>query len=355
MLDVELPPDALDILAWYATKAPNPVGEPNWTTHVGGERHERDLQDIMNAGLTTDRGAAAVAIARLLFHNENHFASLKPHLQSMVNDRSIAVRAIVAYILLAVLRYDRDLAVKLFARLCDADDRLLGARFVEDFIRYAATTHWDDIKPVIDRMLKSQIDEVAAAGARQACLASLTEQDALPLAQDCVNGATAQRLGAAQIYAANLQFSEHRAECQSTLETLFSDPDAEVRIAASRCFDRFDGSALAPYEGLVDAFVQSPAFTDGHHSLINALTQTTARMPSAILSAAETFITTFGMDAADIRAGVSGYSSDIAQLALRVYKQETDSSTRQRCLDIIDKLVEAQVGGASSAIEEFER
>lgn len=354
-LDAELPPDALDILAWYATKAPNPVGEPNWTTYVGGVRQEMNLQDILNAGLNTDRGAAAVAIARLLFHNENYLASFKPHLQSMVNDRSIAVRSLVAYVLLTALRYNRDLAVKLFAQLCAADDRLLGTRFVEDFIRYAATTHWDDIKPVIGRMLKSQIDEVAAAGARQACLASLTEEDAIPLAQGCVKGATALRLGAAQVYAANLQFSEHRAECQSTLETLFSAPNAEVRIAASRCFDRFDGNALASYESLIDAFVRSPAFKDGHHSLIHALTQTTARMPNAILSAAETFIATFGSDAADIRTGVAGYSTYIAQLSLRVYKQETAPSLRQRCLDLIDKMVEAQAHGAGSAIEEFER
>ena len=354
-LDAELPPDALDILAWYATKAANPVGEPNWTTYVGGIRQEMNLQDILNAGLNTDRGAAAVAIARLLFHNKNYLASFRPHLQSMVNDQAIAVRAMVAYVLLAVLRYDRDLAVKLFARLCDADDRLLGTRSVEDFIRYAATTHWDDIKPIIDRMLKSQIDEVAAAGARQACLASLTEEDAIPIAQDCVNGTSAQRLGAAEVYAANLQFNEHRAECQSMLETLFLAPYAEVRIAASRCFDRFDGNALTSYESLIDAFAQSPAFKDGHHSLIHALTQTTARMPSAILSAAETFIATFGTDAADIRTGISGYSSYIAQLALRVYKQETDTSTRQRCLDLIDKLVEAQAHGAGSVIEEFER
>ncbi len=353
--DAELPADALDILAWYATKAPNPVGEPNWATSVGRARQERDLQDMMNAGLNTDRGAAVYAIAKLLFHNENYLASFKPHLTSMVNDRSIAVRAMVAYILLAVLRYDRDLAVKLFAPLCGADDILLGARFVEDFIRYAAATHWDDIKPIIDRMLKSNIDEVAATGARQACLASLTEEDALSLAQESVNGAKAQRLGAAEVYAANLRFSEHRAACQSMLETLFSDPDADVRIAASRCFDRFDGNALASYESLIDAFVHSAAFKDGHHSLIHAITRTTARMPSAILSAAETFIATFGTAAADIRAGVSIYSSDIAQLALRVYKQETDSSARRRCLDLIDKLVEAQAYGASSAIEEFER
>ena len=353
--DAQLPPDALDILAWYATKAANPVGEPNWTTSVGDVRQERDLQDILNAGLNTDRGAAAVAIARLLFNNENYFASFKPHLQSMVNDRSIAVRAMVVYVLLAVLRYDRDLAVKLFAQLCDADDALLGTPYVENFIHYAATTHWNDIKPIIDRMLKSQIDEVAAAGGRQACLASLTEQDAIPLAQGCVKGATAQRLGAAQVYAANLQFSEHRAECQAMLETLFSDPDADVRIAASRCFDRFGGNALASYESLIDAFVQSPAFDEGHHSLIHALTQTTARMPSAILSAAETFIAIFGSDAADIRTGVSGYSTDIAQLALRVYKQETAPSMRQRCLGLIDKLVEAQAHGAGSVIEEFER
>lgn len=355
-LDAELPADALDILAWYATKASDPIGEPNLATSAAHARYERDAQEeIMTIGMNSARGEAAYAIARLLFHNENYLASFKPHLTSMVNDRSIAVRAMVAYILLAVLRCDRDLAVKLFARLCGADDRLLATRFVEDFIRYAATTHWDDIKPVIARMLKSQIDEVAAAGGRQACLASLTEEDALPLAQDCVSGATAQRLGAAQIYAANLQFSEHRAACQAMLETLFSAPDAEVRIAASRCFDRFDGSALASYESLIDAFVKSAAFKDGHHSLIHALTRTTARMPNAILSAAETFIATFGTAAADIRAGVSTYSSDIAQLALRVYKQETDSSARRRCLDLIDKLVEAQAGGASSAIEEFER
>jgi hypothetical protein len=73
----------------------------------------------------------------------------------MVHDPSIAVRACVAEALMAVLNYNRDFAVQLFLELCATEDALLGTQTVEHFLYYAAQTHLETLKPVIERMIAS--------------------------------------------------------------------------------------------------------------------------------------------------------------------------------------------------------
>ena len=97
----------------------------------------------MTAGINCVRGTAADTIARLIFQDRRYLEFFKPHLQTMVHDPSSAVRALVAYSLLAALRYDRDFAVRLFVELC-SDYEVLGTRFVEEFLRYGVQTHFTD-------------------------------------------------------------------------------------------------------------------------------------------------------------------------------------------------------------------
>ena len=53
-------------------------------------------------------------------------------------------------------------------------------------------------------MVSSQLPDVASAGARQACLAALELPEAADLADFCLSGSEAQRIGAAQVMAANV-------------------------------------------------------------------------------------------------------------------------------------------------------
>ena len=137
---------------------------------------------------------------------------------------------------MAVWRFDRDLAISLFWRLCNAEDALLGTHFIKWFIFFALQTHFQELAPVLERMVNSEIPEVAIAGARQACLAALDLPEASPLAGLCLSGSESQRAGAAQVMAANIKVATCRPFCEKALVSLFNDSSEIVRDGACEMF-----------------------------------------------------------------------------------------------------------------------
>ena len=120
----QLPNDALEMVAWYATKHPDPdpvTVSSDETYYQGGQENQR--YDPIMVGINSVRGSAAGSIARLLAPDDRYLAFFEPHLKLMVKDLSDATRACVAEALLGVLRHRRDLGVELFVELCDADER----------------------------------------------------------------------------------------------------------------------------------------------------------------------------------------------------------------------------------------
>ena len=352
----QLPDEALEMVAWYATKHSDPDPETvsaDLTYFQGGE--EAQHYDPISVGINSVRGSAAETIARLLVQDERYLTFFEPHLKSMVRDPSDATRACVAEALLGVLRHDRDLAVELFVELCDADERLLGTSPIHDFFKYAVPTHFSKLEPVLARMMQSQEEAVATAGALWTCYASLTVEEALSLASQCPSGSKSQRLGAAEVYAANLTLSAHRSVSEEMLGKLFHDSEVEVRHEAARCFYGFEGREIGGYTSLVAKFIQSPAFEPEHNPLFDALEKTTAYIPEVVLMACDRVFELAAEKTGDLSTAVAGTSSTIAKLIVRVYSRTTDPSLRSQCLDIIDKMSLFGAYGLDVITEEFDR
>ena len=344
------------MIAWYATEHPDPDPETvseEVTYYLDGQ--EFQSYDPISVGINSVRGSAAGTIARLLVQDERYLSFFEPHLKTMARDPSDATRACAADAFLGVLRHNRDFAVELFLDLCDADERLLATHPFEDFLKYALPTHFTELEPVLARMMQSQEEAVATAGALWACYASLTVEEALPLASQCPSGSKSQRLGGAEVYAANLKLSAHRSVSEEMLKKLFHDAEAEVRQKAARCFYGFEGRELGEYESLVAEYIQSPAFEPEYNPLFDALEKTTANMPDLVLAACERIIELADVKTGDLTTAVAGTSCTIAKLIVRVYSRTTDPTLRLRCLDIIDKMSLYGGYGLEVITEEFDR
>ena len=225
----ELPDEVLEMIAWYATEHPEPDPAEASSTRTSYQAGREIVSyDPLFVGINSVRGTAAGTVAKLVFQNERYLSFFKPYFQTMVNDPSDAVRSCVAEVLIGILVHDRDLAVELFLQLCN-DERLLATHHVETFLQYATQTHFGQLEPLISQMIESKHDSVATAGARWACYASLSVEDAAPLAIRCAAGSKAQRMGAAEIYSVNIKVSSLRTVCEEMLSQLFSDPDPDVR------------------------------------------------------------------------------------------------------------------------------
>lgn len=141
----------------------------------------------------------------------------------------------------------------------------------------------------------------------------------------------------------------------------FDDVHEDIRSNSSECFRHFEGNQLfegdqlGEYDTLIQQFVESRAFADNYHQLLNALEQSTAKFPEVILLACERFIEIRGTEAADIGTRHGGEVNNDIQLTMRAYQQSSDKAGTARSLDLIDRLMELGVYGIDKALENFER
>jgi len=348
-----LPDELLEILGWYAREDPHPDRE-YWRTQTGsGDVYYGG--DIIMAGLNSTRGAAAETLARLLFAEPRLVERVKAILDRMVQDPSIAVRSWVAETLVAVLNYDRGYAVTLFLTLCDTEDVLLGTRFAEEFLSWALRTHFGALRPVLIRMLDSECARVAEAGARQACLAGLYIDGAQDLIERCLGGTETQRIGAAQVFAANVDRAQFRQKCLDGLVRFFHDQSDKVQDAAAGCFREIAEAELGDFADLMLEFVQSPAYVKHNGNLLFALHESPFAPPEVICRASERFVEIAGASAGDISQAAAGDAHLLSELVLRAYATAPDEATKGRCLDAIDKLLEIGAYGIDEALRGHDR
>jgi hypothetical protein len=347
-----LPLDILDIVAWYATEDPDPARE-TWPDRVSQSRLRG--REILTQGLNCVRGRAADALHHLIWHDPDRVAHLRPVLDKMVRDPSLAVRSRVAVTLLAVLRHDREIAVGLFLELSDADGILLTTRHAEEFLRYALPTHSSSLATLLNQTMESPQDDVAVVAARQSTLAALTVEEALPLAERALTGNPPHRHGAADVYAANVSEDRFSEVCSARLVQLFFDPEEEVRTAASGCFRNLSGASLVPSAALVGGFVESPAFDEHHGDLLMALDRATGRLPEETVRACERFLELVGVDAGDLSTRAAADARTASHIVMRIYSQTDQVDAKSRALDVIDGMAEARAYGIKDVLEAFER
>lgn len=343
----DLPDEALDIVAWYATEALDPECEkwriegPNKTVYYGG--------DIVSAGLNSVRGRAAKAMASLIFHDKSRLIYLKSTVEKAVADPSIEVRSWITSMLLSVLSHDRDYAIELFQKLCKTEDILLSTYHVEIFLKYSLRTHFSNLKPILERMISSHESDVARIGSRQICFASFDMEEIRPLMDSCLSGNEHLRVGAAEVFASNVKADPDF--CKDKLIKFFSDPNLQVRGEAASCFRHLAEEDLVKFTDLIEAFNESPAFKSDIEDLIGMLDKATRKLPGIVYKVCKKFMES------SVSSSNRNYSLEVhaSELILRLYSQIVDKDLQVNCLNLIDFMIENDVYRIKRELSNYDR
>ena len=170
-----------------------------------------------------------------------------------------------------------------------------------------------------------------------------------------LRGDEALRLGAAEIYAANIRRPSARERCSSALKRLFRDESESVRREAASFARHLEGIEIAEVNDVIGDFVDSAAFASDSFSLIHALEDAPAQLPEATLLVCQRFVERVGPEAGDIRSRMAMEASTVGKLLVRVYSQSRDDGFRSRCLDVIDGMVAIGAFGLGEALAAVER
>jgi hypothetical protein len=346
-----LPDDIVDAVAWYAVSSPDP--SPGYSR----EAHERDdpvRLGLVDVGINTVRGDSAHAIARIL---QSHIQPLKRWrdvISAMVHDDSDGVRSCVAGVLLVCLDRDRDWVVDRALELFDSRDDVATSADAEKVIRFGLHTHAGLLLPVVTGLVTSEDQAVARVGARLACVAAFSVEDAGPVAEDALIGNAGARLGAAEIYASAIGVDAYRVASRNALMRLFEDPDPKVRREAGTCFQALRGAPLAGEEDLFLAFAATSGISDNPHDVLDALLEAPSLPPTATVAVCKSVVAAAGVEAGSIASAWSAQMPDVATLAARL-QARPEEDVRNAGLDLIDTLAANGAYGLERAFAPFER
>ena len=349
-----LPGDAVRMLHQLATEHEDPTSEA-WQENAGGGKPYYG-GDILNNGINTTRGRAADAIRDLIFSDATYIDRFRPTLDRMVQDRSAAVLSCVAGTLWAVACHDSALGMLLFRNMNLSEDRLLATHHVYKFIRDSLRDNFAELRPVIERMLRSSEPEVCEAGARFASIAALIHEGAADIVDEALRGDAPHRLGVAQVAAANIAGPEYRAWCEATLVALFGDDDSGVRREAASCFRQLQDETLDDYGDLIATFCDSKAFEEDSSWILYTLEESPRRLPGMTCEVCEKFLDRFADEARNIQTSQGGDTDIVARLIFRTYQQQHQNDEwTSRSLGLIDRLCLERIHDAGREFEQFER
>ena len=349
-----LPDDAVQMLQWIATEHKDPDREA-WQEDAGGGQTYYNGDIHMN-GINTTRGRAADAIRDLILKDAAYIDRFRGTLGQMVCDPSASVLACVAGTLRAIASHDFALGMQLFRRTNLSEDRLLATVHVCAFIRGGLRDHYAELRPIVERMLRSSELKVCEAGARLASIAAALEHEgAEALVDEALQGDARRRLGVAQVVSANIATSEYRAWSEAKLLDLFNDDDADVRREAAECFRYLKDEALDKYGTLIAVFCDSRAYQEVSFSILHTLENSRRRLPGITCLACERFLDRFASEARDMRTSHAGGAYTVAKLIFRTYQQHQNDEWTPRSLALIDRLCLEGIGDTGREFEQFER
>lgn len=331
-----LPESLLDIVVWYALNDP----DPDSSRSVEG--------DIRSEAINCVRGIAIGAIAEMMFANKQYTNYFLPIVESLAQDSSVIVLSEVVLVLIAVTNPNYNLANRLFRTLLARDETLLATHWIEKYLNSAVWGHFESVKDILERFIGLENDAIKTIGARQICVASLNNIAAMPLAESCLHGDKAMRLGAAEVFAANVKVDAYRAICTEQLTQLFNDEDKEVRFKAANCFWHIKDDDLSSYLPLINSFISTTAMQNAPSGLIQLLSQAVDRLPDKVIEVIEHYINKDGQNELHI-------FYEVSDLLIRLYAQSKDSAIQTRCLNAIDLMVGDGAGRLGSELRLFDR
>jgi len=346
--DKDLPDDVLEIVTFYAIHGGDPENSGTKEQgYFGG--------DLVNYGINTTRGSAADALADLLIANAQRWPKLEQAIRSVVNDQSWSVRAVAISCLTALLNVDRSLATKLFLQIAAQSRPVLSSMFVERFLYYAVFSHYAELREVLLAMLSEDDAGARTASAFAISVASFRVSAANHDIPSVLSGDEVCRTALANVAAGNLQFQEASDKCRQWLELCFRDDSKKVREAASRCFREVSDEQLSEERGLIDVFIDSPAFPENAYSLLLALEKSVHRLPDVVCRIPEKAAAIYRNSSPQEQVQAGWWTHQMATLVLRLYDQTRDAQIKSRCLDVLDAMIELDFGDVTAELVKLDR
>ena len=317
------------------------TGNPTTLKIITAYSRSRDGQEPDKTTSGMVREWAALAAAAVLLSGSDHVDDLLPVIETLANDQNLGVRHGAAVAVHVLSNHKPEAAFDIAESLFQTPEVLTSSNS-ERLLGYAVLRRPDRFGPILSRALRHTDPRADPRGDNKSvprraghiwAVAYLRSQLPSAITHNISTLPVAARVGASAIFAANL------ADSLDVLPILFDDDDPEVRRQASFAVRYIAEIPVEEQGELLDALVQSKAFSEGKDLLFIQLRDLPGELPNGTITACERAVDLAGARVGDISTAESVLGTHLSDVVLRLYK-ESGNGLNIRCLNVIDKLVE---------------
>lgn len=350
----DLPEDIVRVPTQICDLGRNTIGGEVWHDHLVGQAYNQP------------RGVALNAIAALLappVTRVERLAIVRPLLEQVATDPSEAVRILVPQALAIAWSDSPELVVELAGNwLAAATSAVFEAPRLSQLIWLMREQYPVLTAAFLRKMAASPAAHARVNAARMATMLAVDNVE-LPgfdghlleefLSETDVRAAVADFL--TQLVSSLPPYDADEPDTspgQGLLLRLMNDESKEVRDNTTAVVQYMEGP-LSAYTELLERIRGTRMFNESPASVLDGLSRRLGELPDSVVALCEDWLEHWSADAGDISTHAAAEAYEVTNIVLATYSAASSETVINRCLDIIDHLVETGAGGANLKADEI--
>ena len=303
---------------------------------------EGSSEDIINEGINTVKGYALWNLATILYENKKLTLNFIDILEKIVIDSPLSIRAILSYVVGAVYNYNHQIGLNLFKKVMDYNnENLLNINYVERFISYMLKNHYDEIKYIIHKMLKSEKGNINQVGFRILTRKAIINNSINSIGKCLTSKNIFKKRGIIEVILIEFDAINDNSFLKHTIRCFLNETDEEIISNLSEIMNKITKNKCSYFKDEILKYISKDLDNYNYLDLINSFYEISGgEEDEFILNAIKPFIDKFEKNSIDIQKIDASISTRISDIILNIYEENLcDETIKKQCLDYIDIIV----------------
>lgn len=339
--------EILDEISNIAMNHPNPEqGEFNVVSSE--DKEGNTVNSLFTNSMNCVRGCAAEAIASLLWEDKDRYNYFKAAVDSIVNDKNLAVNMSAIECIIPIMNFDKEHAVKWFFQLANKDLRIAAHPYAYNLFYHLYKDYSRTIKELVLEMYNSEFEDVAKVGANHIANMYVLYGSFGDIIFKNINKSKEQKEGIIKVACDLIGYQEHHEKCKKIIiHFLDEEKDDDLTFSYSQLLYK-EKLNIKEDEEFILKLVTSKStrrMVRRFVYFINENDVTIIIFKEVIFGMCQNIIQNSQQEVKDVGSELYGIASELSKLIALLYdRTQDDFEVNQQCLDMWDEMFESRIG-----------
>lgn len=339
--------EILNEISNIAMNHPNPEqGEFNVVSSE--DKEGTTVNSLFTNSMNCVRGCAAEAIASLLWEDKDRYDFFKDAIDSIVNDKNLAVNMSAIECIIPIMNFDKEQAVKWFFQLANKDLRIAAHPYAYNLFYHLYKDYSRTIKELVLEMYNSEFEDVAKVGANHIANMYVLYGSFGDILFKNNNKSKEQKEGIVKVACDLIGYQEHHEECKKILvHFLDEEKDDDLTFSYSQLLYK-EKLNIKEDEEFILKLVTSKSTRRMVRRFVYFINENDVPIiifKEVIFGMCQNIIQNSQQEVKDVGSELYGIAPELSKLIALLYdRTQDDFEVNQRCLDLWDEMFENRIG-----------